>query len=92
MSKVIRRQKKEPAISYPVTQLYYDIDTIRMTMKPMNDLELFDYASHHIEMYKKYDLDCLYEKLSQDEKLTEEERESLEAFCILANTDMGYNA
>lgn len=95
--KVIKKKKPEvkeikvektPAISHSLTQLYYDIDTVKLQMEIFDDSQLFEYCLPHIEMYRHRELDRLYPKISAGGKLTQEERQKLEAFCILANTEL----
>jgi hypothetical protein len=89
----VKRRKKatkkiEIATSYSLSELYYGMETVKMQMQEMNDGELFDLCSHHIEMYNHVKLDALYPKLANGQKLTKKERNELEAFCILANTEL----
>lgn len=79
---------KEVATSFPLTQLYYEIDTVKLQMEMFSDEDLYDYCLPHIEMYRHRDLDKLYPKVAQGKKLDKEERRALEAFCILANTEL----
>jgi hypothetical protein len=78
----------EVATSHSLTQLYYEMDTVKLQMDMFTDAELFDYCIDHIQMYKNKELDRLYPKLAQGKELTPEERRKLEAFCILANTEL----
>lgn len=94
-TKTIRKRKPKveakeivPAISHSLTQLYYEIDTVKIQMELFSDEDLFDYCMPQIEMYKNKELDRLYPKLSQGKKLEPSERKALEAFCILANTEL----
>lgn len=90
LKKKAQTEKKvvEVATSYSLTELYYDIDTVKIQMRYFSDAELFEYCLPHIEMYKQKELDRLYPKIAQGKKLEKKERGSLEAFCILANTDL----
>jgi hypothetical protein len=81
--------KKHIGTSFALTQLYYEIDTVKLQMDMFSDEDLYDYCLHHIEMYKHKELDRLYPKLAQGKKLDKIERRALEAFCILANTELG---
>lgn len=94
-TKVVRRKpkaKKEPVkpdvISYGLSQLYYEIDTVKMQMNMLSDDDLYDYCIPHIEMYKHVELDRLYPKLAEGRTLEKSERKALEAFFILANTQL----
>lgn len=82
------KKEKPAAVSQPLSQLYYEIDTVRFMMEMFSDADLFDYCAPHIEMYKHKELDKYYDKLIIGEKLTPEERKKLEAFCILVNVDL----
>lgn len=91
--KVVRKVKEEKApvkvgVSLSLTELYYDIDTVKMGMRNYTDSELFDFCMDHIQMYEHKELDRLYPKLAAGGKLEKTEREALEAFCILANTEL----
>lgn len=84
-------EKKEvisDAVSTGISQLYYEMDTVRMQIKTMKDDELFDFCIPHIDLYKQYDLDKLYPKLIDGKPLDQKERSALEGFCILVNTDL----
>lgn len=83
-----KKEAVEPAVSFSLTQLYYDIDTVKIKMQYFTDAELFEYCLPHLEMYEHRELDRLYPKISAGGKLSKKERESLEAFCILANTEL----
>ena len=94
-SKSVKRKKPQtkttdpaPALSQSLSQLYYEIDTVKLQMEMFSDEDLYDYCLPHIEMYKHKEMDRLYPKLAQGKKLDEKERKSLEAFCILANTEL----
>lgn len=93
------RRKKAPAkeketnenvhaVSPSLTQLYYEIDTVKLQIEMFSDEDLFDYCLPQIEQYKHKELDRLYPKLAQGKKLNKEERQKLEAFCILAHTEL----
>ena len=91
--KTVRKAKVEKkeapvSVSYSLTQLYYDIDTVKMLIGDYTDAELFDYCSDQITQSQNRQLDRLYNKISAGGKLEKAERESLEAFCILANTEL----
>jgi hypothetical protein len=85
-----KKEAKEvpPALSHGLTQLYYEIDTVKMQMEMFSDEDLFDYCLPQIEQYKHKELDRLYPKLLQGKKLAPDERKKLEAFCILAHTEL----
>ena len=85
---VAAKQQKPVSISYSLTQLYYDIDTVKMLIGDYTDAVLFDYCSDQITQSQNRQLDRLYNKISAGGKLEKAERESLEAFCILANTEL----
>lgn len=91
--KVVRKTKVEKVpteigTSYSLSQLYYELDTVKLQMEYFTDAELYDYCMDHIQMYKHRELDRLYPKISQGGSLTKPERKALEAFCILANTEL----
>lgn len=93
MAKVKRRTKveapeKEVGVSLSLSQLYYDMDTVKLTIEYFSDDELFEYCLPHLEMYNNRELDRLYPKIAAGGRLTKKEREKLEAFCILANTEL----
>jgi hypothetical protein len=89
---IVRKKKAKEVvndtISHPLTQLYYEIDTVKMQLEMFSDEDLLDYCMSDIEKYKHQELDRLYPKLLQGKKLAPEERKKLEAFCILANTEL----
>lgn len=94
MTKVIKKKAKDltreitPAISYSLTQLYYEMDTIKMQMATFSDADLIDFIVSHIDMYSHSGMDKLYDKIACGDNLAPEERKEVEAFCILANTEM----
>jgi hypothetical protein len=65
----------------------YDMETAKLALKGMSDADLFDACMYDIQANNRDDLDKLYDKLVDKQKLTPEERKSLETFYILANAD-----
>ena len=79
---------KTEGISHSLTQLYYEIDTVKFMMEMFSDTDLYDHCMLEIDKYNHKELDSYYEKLSQGKSLSKDERKKLEAFCILTNTDL----
>lgn len=74
-----------------LSQVYYDMQTIKNVTKTLSDIDLMDQCLMDIQMFQRHDLDKLYDKLAVGEKLSREERKELESFYILANVDFMVN-
>lgn len=70
----------------------YELQTLRNEMQELSDVDLYDRCLMDIELYKRHDLDALYDKLYEGKKLTPKERKAVEAFYILANMDFMVSA
>lgn len=70
-----------------LSQVFYDLQTIRKTIEHLSDADLYDYCIMDIDVYKRVDLDQLYDKLAAGGKLTASERKELEAFYTLVSVD-----
>lgn len=91
-TKLKKKAEKPAVISHSITELYYEIDTFRLMLLDFSDSALYDYCISDIEEAGAYELDSYYDKLKDGIKLTKEERNKLEAFCILVNTEMFLSA
>lgn len=78
---------KKPATEQNLEYMYYELATVRSEMKELSDVDLYDRCLMDIQVFQRHDLDQLYDKLADGEKLTDEERKAVEGFYILANMD-----
>ncbi len=87
----LRKKKKavEPAICRGISFISYELETVQSQIEELNDAELYEFAMPHIEMYRHEGMDRLYGKIAAAKKLSKKERIALEAFVLLANTEMG---
>jgi hypothetical protein len=74
-----------------LSQVFYDMQTIRNIIKDLSDADLYDQCLMDIDMHKRKDLDELYDKLAAGGRLTSEERLKVESFYILTNVDFLVN-
>lgn len=76
------QKESAPQDLFPV---YDAMHTVHIMIDGLSDADLYDLCIFDIEMYKRKDLDDLYEKLALGESLTPEERKKVEAFYMLTN-------
>lgn len=90
---VKRRKKPEPVARkcQDLSEVYYELQTVRDTLKYLTDGDLYDCCMPYIDMFGREDLDQFYEKLSQGGDLEDDERKKLEAFYILVSTELSAN-
>jgi hypothetical protein len=70
-----------------LSNVYFDLETVRREIQGLSDIELYDYCISDIDLHKREDLDQLYDKLAGGGKLTSEERKELESFYTLVSLE-----
>ena len=76
--------------SQAITDIDYEIDTIKMVLSPLSDSELLSHYSRKIMKSENDELITLAGVLEQGMGLSDTERQKLEAFAILCDSELGF--